>query len=128
VEDRDEEEVPPLPKDRGSRFADDDYLPTRSKPKAAPDAKELEEEAENAPLQNPWQRIRNERLEREPSREELRGDEFHRDEPIPKKQTRAPSKKAQYRSPPGQDIELESDWLAETAARPRNQTQRSAPR
>jgi hypothetical protein len=86
---------------------------------------DLEENSEESETPvSPWKRIRNERLEREPVREERLRAESGRDEPVTQKQT----KKPQYRSPPGQEFDLVDELPTETAARPRGDTKRNGVR
>lgn len=105
-------------KRRPSRFAEEDRPEETDEPRYSSNPENNLEEADvDVPL-SPWRRIRNERLEREPNREELIG------------KTEAPKArgKAQYRSPQGQDIDLDEEWFAETASRPRGETKRTGPR
>ncbi len=124
---REETRYQPTPRQKSNRYTEPEEPETREVERrsmaAAREAEDVESESE-IPL-NPWRRIRNERLERESPREE----EAIAQKPTPRSQaSQVTSKKPQYRSPPGQDIDLEGEWPTETATRPRGENKRNGVR
>lgn len=114
-----QEETPAPKKQYKSRYAEEDSLEDLAARPEATDKQLAAEQTEGGeePI-SPWKRIRNERLEREPKREA----------PIAKRGAPQSKGNGEYRSPAGQDIELDPEWFDETASRPRGETKRTSPR
>lgn len=91
-----------------------------SEEKYASDAESTEEQAEEEIPQNPWRRIRKERLERETPREESIAQR-----PVRPRSTPSNSPKPQYRSPPDQDIDLESELRPDATTNGRGEPKRN---
>jgi hypothetical protein len=113
--------------------ADVEDLPRDRRTTSEARSEEAVEEVDIA--ESPWRRIRNERRdadqkynhfdEVQAAKSKSRRESLDRELEHSTAKSGRPTKKPQYRSPPGQEIDLTEEWPIETASRPRTEPKRN---